>query len=239
MKKYYSIKELCQLTMLSVRTLHHYDEMNLLKPSHRTEKGHRRYSEDNLLRLQQIVTLKFMGHTLKEIKTILHQKDFNIFDSLKIQEKALLEQISYIQKINKLINYLIIQHELHQPVDWKIVIKIIEVLKLNNVDHQQWYEKYLNASEQQQYNLQGLAYMDKWQSLFEEVKSNLNSNFTDNRDVEIVKKWISIANESYGNQPELINKLWEAFKAGIIPAQLPNDIKVIAYITRAFEKLQT
>lgn len=44
MTKFYSINELCKLTLVSVRTLHYYDEINLLKPSRRTSKGHRLYS---------------------------------------------------------------------------------------------------------------------------------------------------------------------------------------------------
>ncbi len=238
MTKFYSINELCRLTKVSVRTLHHYDDIKILKPNHRTPKGHRRYSEQELLRLQQIVTLKFMGFSLAEIKKILQQTGFDIFASLKMQEKALTEQAAMIQKIIKLISYLNTQHELQKPVDWDTVIQIIEVLKLNETDSQQWYEKYLTSAEQQQYNRYALTRTHVWQALYDEVKKNLDIDPESEAGMAIVKKWVALAQQSYGDQPMLINKLWEAYKAGIIPSDLPNEKQVIAYLVKAFAKLQ-
>lgn len=235
-KKSYSINELCKLTKVSVRTLHHYDEINILKPNHRTEKGHRRYSEDDLLQLQQIVTLKYMGFSLTEIKKVLMQKDFNFFDSLKIQENALLEKITSLQKITKLINYLINQNELNQSINWESVIQITEILKLSHSDHQQWYKKYLTENEQKVYEHHGLTHVTKWENLLKEAQQNINSGVDDERDIEFIKKLLTVANELYGNPPDLVNKLWEAFKAGVIPGQLPNNKDVITYITKSFEK---
>ncbi len=237
MKKLYSINQLSRLTNVSIRTLHHYDEINILKPSHRTSKGHRRYSEENLLQLQQIVMLKFLGFSLVEIKNILAQAYFNFFDSLKIQEKVLAEQMQRAQKISKLINYLNVQHELKQPINWEIVVQIFDVLKFNNIDHQHWYEKYLTDSEQQQFERHGLAHMGTWQALFAEAKDNLNSFPDDQRDILFAEKLLTIAKEYYGSEPDLINKLWEGFKAGIIPEQLANDKEIISYITRSVEKM--
>lgn len=238
MTKFYSINELRKLTRVSVRTLHHYDEINILKPHHRTQKGHRRYSENDLLRLQQIMTLKFMGFSLVEIKKIFQQSEFNIFDSLRLQEKALSEEIIRIQKIATLINYLINQHESHNHVDWKTVIQIIEVLKLKELDSQQWYEKYLTQNEQMQFDRYSYTRSHEWQALYEEVKQNLGSDPESDQGIEIVKKWVALATEAYGDQPNMIKKLWEAFKIGIIPTQLPNDKELITYLTKAFDKLQ-
>jgi DNA-binding transcriptional MerR regulator len=53
------VKDLSKLTGVSVRTLHHYDQVGLLKPSIRQENGYRLYSERDLLKLQQIVALKY------------------------------------------------------------------------------------------------------------------------------------------------------------------------------------
>lgn len=54
MKQWYA-KQLSKLTQVSVRTLHHYDKIGLLKPSLRLENGYRLYSEKDLLLLQQII----------------------------------------------------------------------------------------------------------------------------------------------------------------------------------------
>jgi len=64
-KKHYSVKQLASLAGVSVRTLHLYDEIGLLKPSFRTEAGYRLYEEKELLRLQQI--RQFWGRQMNPI----------------------------------------------------------------------------------------------------------------------------------------------------------------------------
>lgn len=65
------VKELSKLTDVSVQTLHHYDHIGLLKPSLRLTNGYRVYSEKDLLKLQQIIALKFFGFKLTHIKSLL------------------------------------------------------------------------------------------------------------------------------------------------------------------------
>ncbi len=78
------VKELSQLTNVSVQTLHHYDRINLLKPSIRLPNNYRVYSEKDLIKLQQIIALKIFGFSLSQIKTLL-SKPVNINDQLTIQ----------------------------------------------------------------------------------------------------------------------------------------------------------
>lgn len=66
-ERLFSIGEIAHTLGVSVRTLQYYDEQNLLKPF-MTEGGRRRYSRENLLRLEQILFLKSMGFSLEEIK---------------------------------------------------------------------------------------------------------------------------------------------------------------------------
>lgn len=58
-----------------MRTLHHYDRLGLLRPSGRTPAGYRLYQESDLARLEQIVALKFIGFSLKDIRKLLRQID--------------------------------------------------------------------------------------------------------------------------------------------------------------------
>jgi len=55
--------------------LHHYDKIGLLKPSMRLSNGYRLYSETDLLKLQQIIALKFFGFELSQIKLLLAKQD--------------------------------------------------------------------------------------------------------------------------------------------------------------------
>ena len=68
------IKEFSIMTNISVRSLHHYDRIGLLKPSKRLSNGYRVYSQFDLLKVQPILALRFLGFSLLVIKEILKKK---------------------------------------------------------------------------------------------------------------------------------------------------------------------
>src|SRR4051794_29342440 len=61
------VGELAKATGLTVKTLHHYDEIGLLRPSGHTDAGHRLYCKRDLGRLQQILSLRLLGFSLEQI----------------------------------------------------------------------------------------------------------------------------------------------------------------------------
>ncbi len=84
-----TVKEVSRLTGVSVRTLHHYDAINLLKPTRVTEAGYRLYDDTALRRLHAILLFRELQFPLKEIKQILDRPDFNPVDALAQQIKLL------------------------------------------------------------------------------------------------------------------------------------------------------
>ncbi len=87
--KTHSVKEVSKLSGVTVRTLHHYDKINLLKPHHRTEAGYRYYGDEELFRLQQILFYRELDFPLKEIGDLLDDPDFDQVDALKSHRAAL------------------------------------------------------------------------------------------------------------------------------------------------------
>src|SRR5690349_10850336 len=85
------VKELSKLTQVSVQTLHHYDHIGLLVPSIRLANGYRLYSEKDLLKLQQIIALKYFGFGLSQIKTLL-SSEVDMIDHLSVQSQFLEEK---------------------------------------------------------------------------------------------------------------------------------------------------
>lgn len=73
----WKVGELAKKTGLSVRTLHYYDQIGLLVPSRNKGNGHRLYTGTNIVRLQQIVSLKHLGFSLDEIKECLQSKNYS------------------------------------------------------------------------------------------------------------------------------------------------------------------
>lgn len=86
----YTVKKLAELSGVSVRTLHHYDKIDLLKPNSRSENGYRYYSENEMLKLQQILFYKELGFSLTEIATLLSDPQFDLINALHAHKKALL-----------------------------------------------------------------------------------------------------------------------------------------------------
>jgi len=72
----YHVGEVARIVGVTIRTLHHYDEIGLLVPKARSDAGYRRYGDDDLLRLQQILIGREQGLTLEEIRRSLDDPRF-------------------------------------------------------------------------------------------------------------------------------------------------------------------
>jgi DNA-binding transcriptional MerR regulator len=95
------VKDLSKLTGVSVQTLHHYDRIGLLTPSLRLANGYRIYSEKDLLKLQQVIALKFFGFELMQIKNLLLEES-NAFQHFNSQAEVLEQKrLKYLEKKSK------------------------------------------------------------------------------------------------------------------------------------------
>src|SRR4051794_21094119 len=87
------VGELARRTGLTVRTLHHYDEIGLLRPSLHTESGHRLYTGRDIARLQQVISLRQLGFSLEEVRDCLNRPDFSPMEVIDLHLARLREQI--------------------------------------------------------------------------------------------------------------------------------------------------
>jgi DNA-binding transcriptional MerR regulator len=85
----YQVKELARVANVSVRTLHYYDEIGLLRPSQRSGSGYRKYDQSDLLRLQQILLRRELGLPLEEIRRGLDDPGFDQRQTLLAQREQL------------------------------------------------------------------------------------------------------------------------------------------------------
>lgn len=90
--KAWTVKELARISGVSVRTLHHYDEIGLLKPAFVGENGYRRYRRPELLRLQQILVWRELDIPLREIAALLDSPGFDLPAALREQRGRLAEK---------------------------------------------------------------------------------------------------------------------------------------------------
>ncbi|MDF2836503.1 MAG: MarR family transcriptional regulator, partial [Paenibacillus sp.] len=97
--KTYTIGAFAQITGTTERTLRFYDRKGLLKPGGRNAQGHRYYQEEDLIRLQQILTLKFLDFPLGEIGEHLDGSGRNLAGTLDLQRGMLLQKREQLDKM--------------------------------------------------------------------------------------------------------------------------------------------
>jgi DNA-binding transcriptional MerR regulator len=95
----WKVGQLSRLTGVSVRALHHYEEIGLLTPSGRNEAGYRLYNRDDVVRLGQIKLLQNLGCRLEEIRSCLTRPDFSPHDVVRMHLARLKEQMAWQQKL--------------------------------------------------------------------------------------------------------------------------------------------
>ncbi len=97
--KAYTVRQLARMAGVSVRTLHHYDQIGLLKPPARTEAGYRLYGENDLLRLQQILFFRELDLPLAEIHAILDRPGFDQVEALRDHRRMLGERAERLARL--------------------------------------------------------------------------------------------------------------------------------------------
>jgi DNA-binding transcriptional MerR regulator len=88
-----TVGEVADLAHVTVRTLHHYDELGLLSPSERSETGYRLYSYDDLARLQAILIWRALGFSLAEIESLLDDPGYDPISALERQRELVGREI--------------------------------------------------------------------------------------------------------------------------------------------------
>lgn len=95
----FTVKQLASLAGVTTRTLHHYDQIGLLKPSRLGDNGYRYYGEEALIRLQQILLYRELDMPLEQIRLILERKDFDVPAALASHKDELRKRAARIERL--------------------------------------------------------------------------------------------------------------------------------------------
>jgi DNA-binding transcriptional MerR regulator len=207
MKQWYA-KELSQLTQVSVRTLHHYDKIDLLKPSMRLSNGYRLYSEKDLLKLQQIIALKFFGFELTQIKLLLAKKD-DVVENLAMQSKFLQEKADALQEASMILKRITESCGHHKSIPWENVIQLIEVYQMTQQLEHAWVKEIFTPDELKQYveferelktTNQKAVFEKNWQQLVQELKNSVHHDPESKIGIDFGKRYMDWVNGIYGKK---------------------------------------
>ena len=133
----YTVKQVAALSGVSVRTLHFYDQVGLLKPAYHGANRYRFYGEPQLLMLQQILFYRELGFELKQIKRILGRKDFEKIAALESHRKVLRQKLARTRKLLQTIDKTI------EHLKGKTKMKTKELFVGFDAEQQAKHERYL------------------------------------------------------------------------------------------------
>jgi len=155
----YTVQKLASLSGVSVRTLHHYDEIGLLKPAYVGGNGYRYYGQEQLLLLQQILFFRNLGFELKKIREIIKKSDFDRIAALHSHRKMLTRELEKTRELIETIDNTL------EHLQGKKKMKDNQFFKGLNSPKQKEYEKYLIESGRhtaEELNV-GRKRLEKWQ----------------------------------------------------------------------------
>jgi DNA-binding transcriptional MerR regulator len=121
------VGDLAKQTGVSVRTLHYYDEIGLLSPSQRTETGYRLYAEADIIRLQQIVSLRQIGFSLEQIRECLEQSQFSPHHVVQLHLSRLKEPMELQQQLYARLEAIATHLQSAETISIQEFIQLIEV----------------------------------------------------------------------------------------------------------------
>ncbi len=217
MKQWYA-KELSQLTQVSVRTLHHYDKIGLLRPTLRQSNGYRLYSEKDLLKLQQIIALKFFGFELSQIKLLLAKQD-GIIENFAIQSRFLQEKAETLLEASTILQRITNDCSNKKSIPWEQIIQLIEVYHMTQQLEHSWVKEIFTPDELKQYaefekemkaSGEKAVFKKNWQQLADELKDNLKNDPYSKAGIDLGRKYMDWVNGIYGKKyAHLRTKKWE------------------------------
>ena len=233
-KETYLAREFAKLAGVTVRALHHYDRLGLLKPKQRTRSGYRLYTIRDFGRLEQIVVLKFLGMPLKQIRGLL-EAESKLPEVLQRQQEILAGKRRQLDKAIRAIGNAQYAIQSRGEPDWKLFQFIVREIEMQN--SQEWKGQYFSAeakakvAERQRLwspELQEKATQD-WNNLYKDVEACLNAGEdpAGAKAQALAVRWRELVNQFTGGDPDIqkgLNAMWND------SANWPKDVKAQSFV---------
>lgn len=228
----WSIGDLAKASGLTVRTLHHYDEIGLVPASERTPSGHRRYTPDDVRRLYQVRSLRQLGLSLEEVRSALSRSD-SLRPLFEAQLASLTAQAQQVEALRSRLTALLDGHTTES---------LLSTLEMMSV-----HESYFTADQLGDLRSRAAAMGPEavealkasWLELVGQLRRHLADGTppADPRVVELARRWDELGAKFTGGDPVVqaaAQRSWNENKASI-SAQIgwPADDGLVEYVTQA------
>jgi DNA-binding transcriptional MerR regulator len=230
------VGELARRTGLSVRTLHHYDDLGLLSPSLRTAAGYRLYTPEDVARLQRILSLRQLGFSLEEIKRCIDEPDFSPLRVLELRLARAREQLALQQELCQRLEALTTQLRAAETPSVDQLLQTIEVMTM--------FEKYYTPEQLQELEARRQTLgedairqvQEEWPQLIARMRAEMDkgSDPASEPVQKLAQRWGELIRAFTGGNPGIEKSLSTMYQqepnAG---SQFGLDAQLFAYVNRA------
>jgi DNA-binding transcriptional MerR regulator len=216
------IREFAASAGVTVRALHHYDRLGLLKPR-RTEKGYRVYGAKDLETLEQIVALKFIGLPLRKIKTLLRRNPALLSETLRTQRTLIEQKKILLERAIAIIREAETTLEAGGAIDSAAFRHIIEVIEMQNKS-EEWNQKYDALVQGKIERLKSMSPETKaqlqarWAELFKDIEEALGEDPSSAKAQQLADRWATLLGAfnpvGVTPDPQLLKTLGAAYASG-------------------------
>jgi len=213
----WTVGEIARRTGVSVRALHHYDEIGLLSPATRSDAGYRLYGAEDIAGLLRIRTMRQLGFSLAEIRDLIERRDFSPRRIIKLQLLALEERMAAERALHERLEWLLQRLSLTSGVEAEDFLHTMEVM--NMVEHvDKYYTPEQRAQLREREQLVGPERIreveSEWPDLIAQVRAEMvhGTHPKDERVQVLARRWQSLINEFTGGDPEIIASLQRMYK---------------------------
>src|SRR3954447_21672572 len=133
-----TVKEVAELSGVTVRTLHHYDEIGLLRPSERSEAGYRLYSRADLERLQEILGWRELGFPLSEIRALVDDPHYDRASALRRQRELVEQERERLASLRAALDAAISAEESGKEQDVKTMFEGFDPQEFHEEAEERW-----------------------------------------------------------------------------------------------------
>ena len=132
MEGYYTSGEFAKKASVSIRTIRYYDKQGLLKPACMSAGGYRLYTDSDFAKLQKILSLKYLGFSLDEIRSItINDKDHDyVGESIKLQLSLIRKRIEHLKLVEQTLTETSKLVEDGQAADWNKILHLIHITNM-------------------------------------------------------------------------------------------------------------
>lgn len=209
----WSVLEFARQAGVTVKALHHYDRLGLLRPQ-RTEAGYRVYGNADLERLEQIVALKYLGLPLKQIRILLEREELDLSDALRLQRTVLEEKRRRIDSAIASIGYAESVLQSGKPASAAALRKIIEAIQMQTetLDANEFMKNYYRPDVWPRVRPRFRDWPSRaWNDLFRDIESALDEDPAGPRAQALAARWKELWLSDAGGDPQVCAGLLKAW----------------------------